>query len=128
LPVLIVACTPLACGGGADSAGNRLEAGHALTLESAHGYTTGEIQASGRIAQGSNTFDVTFDPTSTELVGANAFMPVHGHGTARATVTQVPGGYRVENVILSMPGLWDVTLDVRVEGHTDALEFTVDVP
>jgi hypothetical protein len=89
-----------------------------------------EISAEGdHYAQGRNVFLAQFDPPSTVLVGATAFMPVHGHATpAPPTIAEQDGGYRISDFIFSMPGLWNVTFDVTLDTKSDKVEFSLDVP
>jgi hypothetical protein len=56
-------------------------------------------------------------------------MPAMGHGTPTPPTIQLDGAaYRVSNFIFAMPGLWQVMLDVGVNGANDRVDFSVDVP
>ena len=117
------------CSGGADQPDNELMAGQTLDVVSPSGRATGHVRADGeRIVEGKNALLVDFEPASTELVTVSALMPVHGHGIDPPSVSKTSTGYRVTDVTFSMPGLWDVFLDVRLDGAADRIEFTVDVP
>ena len=126
---LVGAALP-ACGSSSDPTPAELEAGSTLTVASSDGTATGHVRVDGSaIVEGPNSFLVDFDPSQTELVAASALMPVHGHGTpAPPTVSSLSPGYRIDRMMLNMSGIWDVFLDVRVEGKTSRIEFTVDVP
>jgi hypothetical protein len=121
----------VACGSSGDAApADRLDPGETLALPSKHGLTESHLTTDGAIAEGpNNAFLVAFDPGGTELVGASAFMPVHGHGTPKKIqIAPTESGYRVYDVAFPMAGLWNVTLDVKVGEDADTLEFNVDVP
>lgn len=116
-----------ACGGG-QPASDLLETGRSLTVESKQALTTAHVSVVGNLAQGRNVLTVDFDPASTVLDDASTFMPVHGHGSGAIQITKSGSGYRLEDVIFSMPGLWSVTLDVHIGGKADTAELTADVP
>jgi hypothetical protein len=124
------AAVSIACGGTSDTPANELGQGQTLKVESASGLVTSEISAEGNhYAQGRNTFLVQFEPATTELVKASAFMPVHGHATPAPPGISMSGDiYRITDFILSIPGLWNVTLDVSEGMKSDKVEFTLDVP
>ncbi|HVW25611.1 MAG TPA: hypothetical protein VHC69_09585 [Polyangiaceae bacterium] len=126
---LVFAALGVACGSSGTPA-NELEQGKTLTVASAEEAIETHVSAEGgHYAQGKNTFLVAFDPSKTVLDMASAFMPVHGHATpAPPTISQTSDGYRISNFIFSMPGIWDVTLDVTLENKSDKVEFTLDVP
>ena len=127
--VLAAAALP-ACGSSSEDTPAELQAGSTLTVASSDGTATGHVSVEGpAIVEGPNSFLVEFEPSATELVTASALMPVHGHGTpAPPTVSALSPGYRIDRMMLNMSGLWDVFLDVRVEGESSRIEFTVDVP
>jgi hypothetical protein len=127
---VLAAASLVACGGGADTAENVLGQGQALTVESDSGLVKTVVRAEGdHYAQGRNTFLVQLKPATAMLDEATAFMPVHGHATpAPPTISMSGSDYRVANFIFSMPGLWNVTLDVSAAGKTDKVEFSLDVP
>ncbi|HEX3597030.1 MAG TPA: hypothetical protein VHU80_18100 [Polyangiaceae bacterium] len=120
----------LGCGSSDGVPADVLPQGQTLTVKSDADAIKTQISADGaHYAQGRNTFLVQFSPTTTVLDKATAFMPVHGHGTPAApTITQDGEQYRVSNFILSMPGLWNVTLDVTLDDESDKVEFSLDVP
>ncbi len=128
--LLVAGLSAAGCGSGSDAPANQLDPGRTLQLESAGGRAKGDVRAEGgHIAQGRNALLIEFDPVATELLSASAFMPVHGHMTPSPPAIAHEGtGYRVSDLILSMPGLWDVTLDIQVDSKADKLELTVDVP
>jgi hypothetical protein len=127
---LVAAVSTFGCGSSSAGTEGQLEQGKTLTVASdAHRVTT-EIAAEGdHYAQGRNSFLVQFDPPTTVLVSATAFMPVHGHATPAAPkISEQDGGYRISDFIFSMPGLWNVTLDVAVDAKADKVAFSLDVP
>jgi hypothetical protein len=120
----------VACGGG-DAGGDRLVPGEQLTLVSSAGRAVAHLHVEGdSIVEGRNTLLVHFEPATTELVGASALMPVHGHGFVKQPVIDKTDddGYRMTDVIFYMSGLWSVVLDLDVNSSDDSVEFTVDVP
>jgi hypothetical protein len=120
----------LGCGATSGAPADQLQQGQTLTVASNADAIKTEISADGNhYAQGRNTFVVQFKPATTVLDKASAFMPVHGHGTpAPPTITQGDDDYRISDFIFSMPGLWNVTLDVTLDDQTDKVEFSLDVP
>lgn len=130
--VSLAACLALGiagCGSGAETPTNQVSAGKTTSIASASGHTTASVSVDGAIVEGRNTFVVTFDPADATLTQASAFMPAMGHGAPTAPTIQMDGTtYRVSNFIFAMPGLWQVTLDVGVNGADDKVEFSVDVP
>ena len=58
-----------------------------------------------------------------ELVAIDAQMPEHKHGmNYRPTVTsRGDGRFRAEGLLLHMPGLWELSFDVRAPGKQEAL-------
>ena len=125
---LVAAWLAFACGASSDTTG--LKEGKSLTVESDTKQVTMEITAEDHdLAQGRNNFLVRFDPPTTVLVSATAFMPVHGHATPAAPkISEQDGGYLISNFIFSMPGLWNITLDVAVDAKADKVAFSLDVP
>jgi hypothetical protein len=126
---LVAAALLFGCGSSSESSDGLLEQGKTLTVASDAKQVTMEISTEGDFAQGRNTFLVQFDPPTTVLVGATAFMPVHGHATPAAPkISEQDGGYRISDFIFSMPGLWNVTLDVAVDAKADKVAFSLDIP
>jgi hypothetical protein len=73
--------------------------------------------------------DASGKPVDGLTVGAVPWMPAHGHGSSvEPTVTARGGGvYDVENVVLFMPGRWE--LRTTFAGPvSDSLTVDVDVP
>ena|SRR6478752_9148546 len=130
LGVLAGAFGAVACSGAEATPADRLEPGSTLALPSKHGLTESRLSADGNIAEGpNNAFLVDFDPGNTDLVDAEAFMPVHGHGSpAKIRISATDSGFRLHDVVFSMGGLWNVTLEVTVGGEPDTVEFSIDVP
>jgi hypothetical protein len=56
-------------------------------------------------------------------------MPAHGHGSDRVPVVEEEDGgvYRVENVSLSMMGIWQIDITIEAEAGTDTVTFRFDV-
>lgn len=119
-----------ACGGAGETPSDQVEPGRSTSVAALKGRATGHVSVDGTsIVQGPNAFLVDFEPSETQLTHASALMPSHGHGSPKpATIAETDTGYRVSDMILSMPGLWNVFLDVQVDGAPDRVEFSVDVP
>ncbi|MBZ0272049.1 FixH family protein [bacterium] len=62
-------------------------------------------------------------------VTAEPFMPSMGHGSDEEPAVEELGGgvYRVENIVYTMAGAWELAIDVTADGVSDtfALEFDV---
>ena len=58
-----------------------------------------------------------------------AWMPVHGHSmsSAGAVFELGDGTYRIEQVAFTMPGRWELRIDVSALSAQDSLSFPVDV-
>jgi hypothetical protein len=84
------------------------------------------------IVRGENDFSVELVPLTPEadaaLVGANGFMAAHGHGTIPPLISEADGTYLVSDLVLYMPGRWEITFELSVHGLEDAVRFPVDVP
>jgi hypothetical protein len=118
-----------ACGGEADPSTTEVVAGQALRVASANGLATGTVRLDGdQVARGKNAFLVDFDPSSTEISSASTMMPVHGHGSVTPTLSRSGTSYRLSDVVFNMPGLWEVRLDIAIDGRADRLVFDVDAP
>lgn len=63
--------------------------------------------------------DLEGEPVTGAVVTVTPFMPAHGHGSPEPpSVVDVGGGrYRADNVVLHMPGTWQLTLRAVVGGR-----------
>ncbi|HVU05816.1 MAG TPA: hypothetical protein VHE30_28905 [Polyangiaceae bacterium] len=129
--VLLASAALTATGCSADKPADdpKFVAGQPLALESAHGLTSVTVTADGgKLEQGTNALLVVLGGADVELVSASSFMPVHGHPGPTPAVTRAGSAYRVTGLEFTMPGLWQVTLDLRAQSETDSADFVVDVP
>ncbi len=84
--------------------------------------------------RGSNRFLITVRTLDgAEVTGARvevrASMPAHAHDAPTATVQEAERGtYRVEGLVLSMPGIWHLRVAATAAGRTDGKTFRFDVP
>lgn len=126
----LFAAAAVGCGSSDAAPKGELEQGQTLTVASVKSNIETKVSAEGgHYAQGKNTFLVVFDPSKTVLDSATAFMPVHGHSIPAApSITQTDQGYRISDFIFSMPGIWDVTLRVKLGDQPDTVDFSLDVP
>ena len=63
-------------------------------------------------------------------VHAHLYMPAHGHGsTEEPIVTPLGNGkYRIENIVCTMAGEWQLTVHAMKDGVDDKATFILDVP
>ncbi len=80
--------------------------------------------------RGTNTWKVrVLDPSGNQAqnatVVAKPFMPDHGHGTnVQPVVTANPDGtFDVAPLYLFMPGLWQVTFEIKSPTASDSVVF-----
>jgi hypothetical protein len=104
-----------------------------LRLESQAHLVEALVELDGdRIAQEPITFIVALEPASgvsdADLVDVRPFMPAHGHGTIMGPLEPLDGTYILRDIVLFMPGRWEITLDFVADGVDDAATFAVDVP
>lgn len=69
--------------------------------------------------------DAEGKPLDDAQIAIVPFMPDHGHGSAvTPKVTPAGGGrYDVTDVVLTMPGLWEVRVDVQSPSASGAVTF-----
>jgi hypothetical protein len=79
-------------------------------------------------------FDLAIqDAEGARVTGATlavfAWMPVHGHSIdAAGAVSELGQGlYRIDGVAFTMPGRWELRIDVSASATEDSLSFPVDV-
>jgi hypothetical protein len=80
--------------------------------------------------RGTNTWEVkVLDASGQPVTGATLtvtpYMPEHGHGSQVVpTITADGQQYKVSNLYLFMPGLWQVTIQATNGSVTDSAAFT----
>jgi hypothetical protein len=104
-----------------------------VELDSSAGLASVRISLNGdRLQRGSNSLNVSVVPREASapvaLVGASALMPAHGHSSGRPVLVPVADHYRIDDLVLYMPGRWDVRLDFEIAGEPDESEFSLEVP
>ncbi|QDU69564.1 FixH family protein [Engelhardtia mirabilis] len=69
------------------------------------------------------------EPVTGAEVGVSAFMPDHGHGMnyVPQTTELGAGHYRVEGMLLHMPGFWQLHVDVVRGGIASRATFDLDL-
>lgn len=90
----------------------------------------------GAVVQGANTFNVEVmrqvDGTAAANlpISVSTWMPAHGHGgPGDAHVEDLgQGKYRVDNVVFSMSGTWEVRYQLGMSAEQDTATFTYNVP
>ena len=102
-----------------------------VSLRSEHGLAVARVTLEGdAIVRGENVFLVELTVLgggAATLTSASGFMPAHGHGT-QAVVERPGESYRVRDLLLFMPGRWEVSFALDVAGRADGVAFPVDVP
>lgn len=65
--------------------------------------------------------------TDTKAVRFDAVMPDHGHGTGAVTVvpSDEQGIFTAEGLHLTMPGIWEFTVDIDGPHHRDEAVFSL---
>lgn len=88
------------------------------------------------IARGSNNFTMTIragalaptkDKTKVELL---VWMPSMGHGAPSdpILIEKDDGNYRIEEVYFSMPGTWELTVNVTSDRGDGSQTFVYEIP
>lgn len=80
--------------------------------------------------QGLNDFRVTLSVAESDdckLTELYALMPAHDHMSEPTGIEGTRSSYLVENLALTMPGQWQMTVIANHEQRLDPLTFTIDV-
>lgn len=81
------------------------------------------------VARGSNTFTVRVDHPHAVELEATLWMPSMGHGAGDPRVVKVDDRtYRLEDVVFSMPGTWDIRMRVACTHGIATRTFRYEVP
>lgn len=105
-----------------------------LVAESTATSSSGRLQVTARTidgeppARGANSFEIEIvrsdggAATQSGIEAVTPWMPAMGHGTsARPTVAEIgEGRYRVDSVLLFMPGLWELRVSIAEPFEDDA--------
>lgn len=69
-------------------------------------------------------------PADASLVAVDATMPAHRHGMNYRPSLQPlgDGRWRVEGLLFHMSGAWELRLDLRAAGRTQALRQPIELP
>lgn len=76
----------------------------------------------GAFRRGSNSFGVRATDAAghaASVVGVSARMPGHVHGSTPPRIDCADGQCRVSDLVLSMPGRWEITLQLALPGERD---------
>ncbi|MEJ2314372.1 MAG: FixH family protein [Nitrospirota bacterium] len=94
-------------------------------------YSVEMLVLGGELSVGMNTLDIiVHDAKDSDVMGADItvtpWMPDMGHGVKEQPVITERGGglYSVENVEISMPGLWELRVQVDRGGQEDVAVFS----
>lgn len=122
---IALVCALAGCGG-ADATGPTSSGDVAIT-----------VTPEGDVHRGSNTFTVklaagsiapgTKEHTSVEVT---PWMPAMGHGasTDPTIVETGPGSFRVDEVMFSMPGTWELRVKVASDVGSGTSTFRYEIP
>ncbi|AWV89428.1 FixH family protein [Bradymonas sediminis] len=118
-----------ACGGDDDADAAQHEQHDDTLLVSANGHFQAELHAMPEApVTGINMvhlklLDAQNTPVSGATIEVEPFMPAHGHGTPEApTVAEDGEGmYTISNIKYTMPGAWELRIDVSAGGTQDRI-------
>lgn len=126
---IVAALCLAACGSGDGESSHEVVPGQPLSVASTGGLAVGTIRVDGvQINRGQNAFLVGFNPSTTEISSASTLMPAHGHGSVSPSFAREGDEYRISDVVFNMPGLWEVRLELAIDGKPDRLVFNADAP
>ena len=118
LTAFSLAVVLMACGGGSESEAPASEGDVAIA-----------VSALSSVHRGTNTFSLktASDATTVEVV---AWMPSMGHGAPNdpRVIKEQNGSYCVEDVTFSMPGTWELKVNVSCPVRSGSQTFRFDVP
>ncbi|MFP4598508.1 MAG: FixH family protein [Persicimonas sp.] len=74
-------------------------------------------------------FDADEEAVADATITVEPWMPGHGHGSPETpSVTETSAGnYHVTNIVYSMPGTWDLRIDVDTDEVSDRFVVTYEV-
>jgi hypothetical protein len=133
--VLLVAVTALSVACGASDDDERNNSGEDAALVSQSGHFEAHLSPTPAApVTGENTLHIhLMDPEGNGLTGASVavepWMPAHGHGSPEEPVVEEAsdGVYTVSNLVYSMPGHWEVRIDITHDDTSDRLVAEYDV-
>ena len=135
LLILLLPVAAIGCGDSADTEANNGQDNSALVSQNAdfEAHITPDPDPP---VTGDNTITMHLigadgEPVSGATVTAEPWMPAHGHGSSEEPVVEasedMAGMYTISNVVFTMPGHWEVRIDVAHEGVSDRLVAEYDV-
>lgn len=92
------------------------------------------LEAVDAVTQGENTFRLELRQADAPLPGADVavevLMPAMGHGSSQTPVVHDVGGgrYRIDNVVFTMSGTWELRIRAAAGDAADRATFTSEVP
>ncbi|MEW5854043.1 MAG: FixH family protein [Myxococcota bacterium] len=129
LLVVGMGCGGTTTGGTDSSPGSQEQA-----VEGQHGQMTFALTPEGTPQQGANTFHLDLATTSGDAVAGAAIsvsvvMPAMGHGSSHqpSVVDEGAGRYAIGNVVFTMAGTWEVTLEATAGASSDQATFTYEI-
>lgn len=135
--VAALALVAVGCGDSADAdnngATNNGHADGALVSETgafeAHLTPDPDPPATGANEIHMHLMDADGQAVTGATIAVEPWMPAHGHGSPETpTVEEAENGmYSISNVVYSMPGHWEVRIDVTKDGTSDRIVAEYDV-
>jgi hypothetical protein len=118
-----------------DDDASNMDCGHGpcaytAAITAADGLTAQLYLSESAFLQGSNDFRVVLsveETESCELAELYAVMPAHAHMSEPTRIEGASSGYLIENLALTMPGQWQMTLVADHRKRFEPLTFTIDV-
>jgi hypothetical protein len=99
------------------------------TVRSESGRYTLNITPAAMIQRGENELRVESAlPSGTRIDRVSAFMPAHGHGASSAEVSTEGSRTVIKRLMLTMPGKWQVEVDLSGPNQADLARFSIEVP
>lgn len=99
---------------------------------SEQGLARGRLTALGSVQEGSNDFELELSAVPpyefATLQDVVALMPAHGHRGVPGRVETTEAGYRIVDLELPMPGVWQLQSGLFVGAQVDTISFEIHVP
>jgi hypothetical protein len=135
LTILTLPVAAIGCGDSADAETNNGQGDSALVSEDAafeaHLTPDPDPPVTGDNTIAMHLMDPDGEPISGATVTVEPWMPAHGHGSSEEPVVEasadMAGMYTISNVVFTMPGHWEVRIDVAHQGDSDRFVAEYDV-
>jgi hypothetical protein len=128
--VLASGLLQLACGSGTDPEPQDLSGVTSVAGAFLASFTPEPgLPVTGDNALGIELRDAKGSPVEHATIAIEPWMPAHGHGShVQPKLSELGGGaYRAEDIYFTMPGAWELTLDVIDGSQRDTFVLSYDV-